>query len=173
VEADTGYDAYSTASNMGRGIDQAYFARFDPATGEILKAQVLLCRQKPDGGGKPSQIQITGIHADTTGRTYLAGYCEAFIRQRDRQTVAGRPVGAYHKPEVFLLGVSPDFKSRSVWTVFSAERCEAAAWGLTCRDERAALVGEVYEGSAITTTNAPLTNAMAHVDGYLVYWKTR
>jgi hypothetical protein len=58
---------------MGRGIDQGYFAKFDPATGKILQGQVLLTRREPNGGGKPAQIQIRGIQANREGTVYLAG----------------------------------------------------------------------------------------------------
>jgi hypothetical protein len=158
---------------MGRGIDQAYFAKFDPETGRILQGQVLLCRREPSGGGKPTQIQITGIHADEEGNVYMAGYCEAFIRQRDLQVVAGTPVGPYHRPEPFVLVVTPDFRRRLVWTVFARQSCEAAAWGLSVRDGRAAFVGEVYEGEAITLPDALQPAPAGPVDGYLVSWRTR
>jgi hypothetical protein len=173
VKADTGYDSFSVAANMGRGIDQSYFAKYDPATGNIVRGQVLLCRRTPAGGGKPTQIQIRGIGADGEGNLYLSGYCEKYIKDRDAQKVAGRKVGEYHKPEIFLLVVTPDFRTRKVWTVFSGEACEAASWGLSVRGGRAALVGEVYAGSAITTDNALQKRPAGHTDGYLVVWETK
>jgi hypothetical protein len=173
VKIDTGYDSFSVAANMGRGIDQSYFAKFDPATGNILQGQVLLCRRTARGGGKPTQIQIRGIHADRKGNLYLSGYCEKYIRDRDAQKVAGRQVREYHKPEIFLLAVTPDFRTRKVWTVFSGGKCEAACWGLSVRDGRAALLGEVYEGSVITTDNALQKRPAGHIDGYLVLWETK
>jgi hypothetical protein len=166
--AHVGYDPFSVAMNMGKGIDQAYFAKYDPATGQILLSQALLCRQNQDGKGKPTQIQIRGIHADVDGMVYLSGYCEAFIKDRDQQKVAGVPVGPYAKPEPFLMVVSPDFKKRELWTVFAKKDCEAAAWGVSVRNGNAALIGEVYEGEVITTENAPAKAPAKHVDGYLV-----
>lgn len=172
VKVDVGYDGYTSAHNMGRGIDQGYFAKFDPATGKILQGQVLLTRREPKGGGKPAQIQIKGIQADKDGTVYLAGYCEKYIKDRDAQQVAGQRVGEYHKPEPFLLIVTPDFRSRKIWTVFAAEECEAAFWGLGLRNGVAATVGEVYEGQTITTDNALQKAPAEHTDGYLVIWKT-
>jgi hypothetical protein len=173
VQTDVGYDSYSTAGNMGRGIDHAYFARFDPSNGTILASQPLLCRQKPDGGGKPSQIQIKGIAADERGNVYLAGYCEAYIKNRDAGVVQGETVGPYHKPEAFLLVVSPDFRTRRAWTVFSRDRAESAAWGVAVRGPTAALIGEVYEGSMIATTNALQPSSARPFDGYLVTWRAQ
>jgi hypothetical protein len=172
VRVDTGYDSYSVAANMGRGIDQSYFAKFDPKTGMILQGQVLLTRRQPNGGGKPAQIQIKGIDADTEGNVYIAGYCEAHIKDRAEQQVAGQTVGEYHGPEPFLLSVTPDFKQRRLWTVFAKEGCEAAAWGLSIRDGRGAIVGEVYQGEVMTTDNALQTEPVKHTDGYLVVWPT-
>ncbi|MFP3938153.1 MAG: SBBP repeat-containing protein [Phycisphaerae bacterium] len=172
VQVDVGYDGYTMAANMGKGIDQSYFAKYDPKSGEILQGQVLLCRERPDGGGKPTQIQIKGIDADEDGNVYIAGYCEAYIKDRDKQRVAGEQVGEYHAPEVFLLSVTPDFSQRRVWTVFSREDCEAAAWALAVRNGWGAFVGEVYQGEVITTDNALQTAPAEHTDGYLVIWET-
>jgi hypothetical protein len=171
LKKDTGFDSFSKAMNMGRGIDQGYFAKYDPATGEFLQGQALLCRREANGGGKPTQIQIKGIHADEKGCLYMSGYCEAYIKDRDSQKVLGVPVGAYYKPEPFLLVVSPDFRSRQVWTVF-ARHCEAASWGVSVREGVAALVAEVYEGELITTENAMQKEPPAARCGYLVTWKT-
>jgi hypothetical protein len=168
-----GYDPFSVAMNMGRGIDQAYFAKYDPATGQILLSQALLCRQNPDGKGKPTQIQIKGIHADTDGTVYLSGYCEAFIKDRDQQKVAGVPIGPYAKPEPFVMVVSPDLKKRELWTVFTKKDCEAAAWGVSVRNGNAALIGEVYEGEAITTENALVKEPAKLTDGYLVVTRAK
>ena len=167
---DTGYDSYSRAANMGRGIDQSYFAKFDPATGRILQGQVLLCRVNADGSGKPSQIQIKGIQADKKGNLYLSGYCEKFIKNRDACMIDGVAVGPYAKPEPFLLVVTPDFKTRKVWTVF-AQHGEAAAWGVSVRNGEAVLLGGVYEGTVIATGNAFQQAPDAPIAGYPVVWK--
>ena len=135
------------------------------------QGQVLLTRREPKGGGKPAQNQIKGIQADKDGTVYLAGYCEKYIKDRDAQQVAGQRVGEYHKPEPFLLVVTPDFRNRKVWTVFAADKCEAAFWGLGLRNGVAAMVGEVYEGQTITTHNALQKDPATHTDGYLVIWR--
>jgi len=170
VKKDVGYDSYTVAANMGKGIDQSYFAKFDPVTGDILQGQVLLTRRNENGSGVPAQIQIRGMQADEKGNLYLSGYCEKYIKDRDKQQVAGVRVGEYFKPEPFVLVVSPDFKKREVWTVFAKEKCEAASWGLSVRNGVAALVAEVYEGTLITTENALLKDPPAPRCGYLVAW---
>lgn len=71
-----------------------------------------------------------------------------------------------------LLVVTPDFRSRKVWTVFAAHECEAAFWGLGFRNGIADTVGEVYEDQTITTDNALQKEPTVHTDGYLVIWKT-
>ena len=168
---DTGHDSWSRASGMGGGLDHGYFAKFDPTTGDFLQGQSLLCRRQANGGGKPSQIQVRGIHADTDGNVYMSGYCQKYIKGRDECSVNGVGVGEHHKPEAFLLVVSPDFKKRHVWTVFSVAECESASWGVSVRGETAALIGEVYEGSMITTSNAMQRTPARPFDGYLVVWE--
>lgn len=167
---DTGYDSFSRASNMGPGRDHAYFAKLDPADGDILLGQALLCRQSETGGGKPGQIQIKGIHADNSGNVYLSGYCEKYIKNRSAKSVGGTAVGPYHAPEAFLMVVSPDFRTRKLWTVFS-KHCESAAWGVSVRDGTAAMVAELYEGTLITTDGALQTKPDKPYDGYLVTWR--
>lgn len=171
VAADVGYDSHSTAGHMGRGIDHAYFAKYDPANGDMLLGQPLICRRNADGSGKPSQSQIRGIHADEKGNVYISGYCEKYISKRDACTVNGMAVAAYHKPETFLMVVSPDFRKRHVWTVFSDEQSESASWGISVRGSTAALVSEVYEGRMLVTPNAMEREPMKTVDGYLVVWE--
>jgi len=48
---------------------------------------------------------------------------------------------------------------------------EAAAWGVNVRNGKAALVGEGYEGTVITTGNTLQKAPVAPIDGYLVVWK--
>jgi len=170
VNVDTGFDAFSKAYNMGRGIDMAYFAKFEPATGRILQGQALLTRATEQGGGKPAQIQIQGIDADKNGNLYLSGYAEAFIENRSQKQINGKSVGDYFKPEAFLMVVSHDFKTRKVWTVFS-EKAESASWGVAQRDGLAALIAEVYEGAMITTSNALQKKPARTTDGYMVVWE--
>lgn len=167
---DTGYDSFSRAANMGPGRDHAYFAKFDPADGKILLGQPLLCRATEAGGGKPGQIQIKGIHADKSGNVYLSGYCEKYIKNRSAQRINGTAVGPYHAPEAFLMVVSPDFRTRKVWTVFS-QHCESASWGVSVRCGTAALVAELYEGTMITTEGALQAKPGKPYDGYLMTWQ--
>ena len=156
---------------MGRGIDHSYVAKFDPATGDFLRGQAFMCRRNANGGGKPSQLQVRGIDADADGNVYMSGYCEKYIKGRDACAVNGQTVAEYHKPEAFLMVVSPDFKKRHVWTVFSGEASESASWGIAVRGKTAALIGEVYEGKMIVTGNAMRTEPARPFDGYLVVWQ--
>jgi hypothetical protein len=86
---------------------------------------------------------------------------------------AGRRAKGGRVPQTGVVPAvgAPDFRSRKVWTVFAADKCEAAFWGLGLRNGVAALVGEVFEGQTITTDNALQKDPAAHTDGYLV-WKT-
>ena len=170
VKVDVGYDNHTVAGGMGGGIDHAYFAKFDPENGNILLSQPLICRRNANGGGKPSQSQIKGIHADEKGNVYISGYCEKYIKDRDNCKINGMPVAEYYWPETFLMVVSPDFRKRHVWTVFSGEQSESASWGISVRGKTAALISEVYDGEMLVTRNAMQRVPVNAVDGYLVVW---
>ncbi len=174
VTCNTG-DVYSQAINMGAGMDHAYFARFDPVNGDILKGQALLSRETEDNSlVKPRQIQIKGIDADEDGIVYMSGYTQDYIYNRSNKSINGMTVGAMTSQtpyaEPFFMEMNQDWSARNVWTVFSKNNCEGAAWGMAYRNGIKALVGEVFTGEIITTNDAPQPAAAGVHDGFLVTW---
>ncbi len=174
----TGYDAYSNAYSMGAGIDQAYFCKYDVTNGNILKGQALLVRKNTDGTGTPNQSLIKGIEIDADGRAYMVGYCQLYLKSRATQQIAGTSVGTVattspspaNGSEIFLAIINPDWTAREVWTVFSLNNAEGAAWGIGVANGVAALAGEVFTGTMITTSNAIQGTPNSLKDGYLVTW---
>jgi len=165
-----GYDNYSNATNMGAGIDQAYFAKYDPTNGNILKSQACMVRKKPNGTDKPNQSLIKGIMADENGKVYLAGYCQPYVKNRSSLTVNNTAVGERDTSEAFVMVVNPDWLSREVWTVFTADKSESTFWGLGYRNGLAVAAGEVFGGTMITSSNALQSTSSTLYDGYMVSW---
>ncbi len=165
-----GFDSYSSAYGMGAGIDQAYFCQYDPVNGNMIRGMAAMVRKQPDGNGQPNQSQIKGIMADENGKVYLAGYCQPYIKNRALQTINGIPVGTRDTCEAFVMVVNPDWKSREIWTVMTKNKLEGAFWGLGYRNGIAAAAGEVFNGEAITTSNAIQNTRMSGYDGYMVTW---
>ena len=152
-------------------------ARLEKAAQQHPKA-----RKYEDWRKLVEQKDIDTVVVSTTDHTHapacvwamtraMSGYCEKYIKGRDACAVNGQTVAEYHKPEAFLMVVSPDFKKRHVWTVFSGEASESASWGIAVRGKTAALIGEVYEGKMIVTGNAMRTEPARPFDGYLVVWQ--
>ncbi len=174
----TGYDSYSNAYSMGAGIDQAYFCKYDPLTGNILKGQALLVRKNTDGSSTPNQSLIKAIEVDADGRLYLTGYCQLYMKSRSTLQVNGTTVGTvattFPSPangsEIFLAIIAPDWNSREVWTSFSLNNAEGSGWGIGVNNLTAALAGEVFTGTMITSSNAIQSTPGSLKDGYLVAW---
>jgi len=164
------YDNYSMASNMGAGIDHAFFFKYDPLTGQMLKGQGALVRKKQDGTDKPNQSQIKGIMADENGKVFLCGYAQPYIKNRSIQQINGITVGPKDTCEAFFMIVSPNWNSRETWTVFTQNKVESSAWGCSYRNGVGAIIGEVYAGDMITTANAIQPAKSVLYDGFLVTW---
>ncbi|MBD3319547.1 MAG: hypothetical protein GF350_00455 [Chitinivibrionales bacterium] len=169
-----GYDNYTNPVTMGAGIDHAYFCRYDPQTGDILKGQAAIVRENADGSGKPRQSQIKGIDVASDGTVYLAGYCQQYYPGRSSATVNGNSVGSVTSSlpsaEPFILVVNPGWQSRKAWVSFSKGSCEGALWGIGCNNGYVAAAGTIFGGEAITS-QAMQSAANSTREGYIVAWE--
>ena len=161
------YDAYTNAYNIG-AIPTAIVGRFDPATGALVRVQPVLGRLS---SGKGNTVRPRGVAADASGRVYVVGQANATIANRgDAYAIGGAPVAPYGGPEAFLLVVSPDFRTREVWTAFAAPG-EHLSTG-TAVDVRgsAYAVGATAERSTaqFVTTRAVQSARGAGTEGYVV-----
>ncbi len=168
-----GYDNYSNPTNMGPGIDHAYFCKYDPVNGDILKGQAAIVRENADGSGRPRQSQIKGLDAGPDGTVYMSGYCQEFLPNRSSVRINGIAVGSVSSStpaaEPFVLIVNPDWKSRKAWVSFSKSGCEGIFWGLGCRNGVVATAGTIFKGSAIVSKAEQPSSGGLH-EGYIVAW---
>ncbi len=98
---------------------KAFFARYDPATGDCELGQQF-CGRRADGQAGAVFVDQGEIHADAEGRVFLAGSAEA-----------GLPLnpggGAKDTGGDFLLVMAPDFQERLGCLRLAAERGTARA----------------------------------------------
>ncbi|MEM9554782.1 MAG: hypothetical protein AAGC60_11020 [Acidobacteriota bacterium] len=144
------YDPFSNTAGISGSFAITVFGRFEPATGDVLKLQLLLARLSSGNG---NTVVPAAIMADASGRVFVGGRAFASIQERDQQRIAGQPVGPYQSGEAFLLAVDPDFLAREVWTVFTApggtqntsvvgvaERAGRVAWSIDVANDTARLL---------------------------------
>jgi hypothetical protein len=175
-------DEYTNPFNTG-SVKMAWFARLDPATGALERAQSLLTRLSSNRG---NSISIRAIDADGSGRVFLAGSTACCIKQRSGTagapqtlTVGGVPVGNYAGGEAFFLALSSDFQTRLAWSVFAAPGLSAGdspADALTVGEEQV-LIGATLNVQANSPrgliTIDPLQASPASPDAseaYFVLW---
>lgn len=164
------FDAYNTPYQLNGAPNFTFYGRFDPASGELDKAQFLLVRLS---NGNGNTIIPYAIDADANGRLYLTGQSYASIENRDEHYVNEQPVGPYSSGEPFLLVAAPDWGRRIVWMPWAglsgAGSSSATAVGV--RGETA-VIGVALDADAdqITTPNALQTGKSAGAEGYLALW---
>jgi len=101
ISSDPYNSAYNTASNH-----ITYFARVDPATGEVLAGQFLLTRLSSTKG---NTIEPRSITADERGIVLLGGFAACCLPNRG---VDGQTLADYAGGDAWVASVSPDFKTR-------------------------------------------------------------
>jgi hypothetical protein len=116
------FDGYNTPFNLSGAKSLAWYGRFEPDSGALLRGQWLLTRL---GDGKGNSIGVGAIDAAADGTVAIAGGSAATIAGRAGMQLAGVELGAYELDEPYLLVVSPDFSARRLWTAFAAPGASA------------------------------------------------
>ena len=96
----------------------AYYARLEPATGQILKGQFAVPRLP---NTQSNTFRVRSITADEQGRVYIGGISVYAIENRRGTKIAGQSTGEYGRTDVTMLVVSEDFKTRLIWTAWNKE----------------------------------------------------
>ncbi len=110
VLSDQYHNPFNTSSNH-----ITYYARFN-LSGLIQKGQFVLPRLS---SGKGNTIRPSAITADQSGNVYIGGISAAYLANRDQLTISGKRLGTYAGGDGFLLVVSPDFRTRKLWTAWT------------------------------------------------------
>ncbi len=168
------YDAYNDPYNSG-SPHQAYYARINQNTGEVLKGQLAFARLS-NGKSNAFRVDEGTIAADEQGNIYIGGQGFSTIKDRDINQIGGETVGGYVKSDLTALVVSSDFQSRRLWTPFTQTTGTGMVQGFAVGSGRAALLGTVQQGSVITKSalnpNPFNANDGALGDIYLATWGT-
>ena len=168
-------DRYNTPVGPGRAV-LAFFARLDPLTGRLKKAQYAFPRLGPDKLNRTNTFLPRAIAADELGNVFIGGVSGLGIPDRDKQTISGTPVGTYGGDPTLLV-VSADFQRRIRWTTLTAggigshTRIDSigVAHGL-------AVAGVTVRGGRLITVD-PIVDkpdgglSPKQTDGYVILWR--
>ena len=168
-------DRYNTPVGPGRAVI-AFFARLDPVTGRLKKAQYAFPRLGPDKLNRTNTFLPRAIAADELGNVFIGGVSGLGIPDRDKQTIAGTAVGTYGGDPTLLV-VSADFQRRIRWTTLTAggigshTRIDSigVAHGL-------AVAGVTVRGGRLITID-PIVDkpdgglSPKQTDGYVILWR--
>lgn len=116
-------DNYTNTSNTNVG-KYGYFARVNPATGEVLKGQYVVNRLS---SGKGNSFGINAIAADESGQVFIGGSSAASVPDRAQLKINGASVGNYTSGEGAVIAISPDFTSRELVAVWTGNGTGAAS----------------------------------------------
>ncbi|WP_298817411.1 hypothetical protein [Chloroflexus sp.] len=118
------YDAYNNPANLSGAKSLAWYGRFDPASGTLLRGQWLLTRLSD---GKGNSISIRALAAASDGTLLITGDSACCIAGRTGMQLFNQTLGSYELSEPFVLVVNPDFTQRRLWTALAAPGATAGS----------------------------------------------
>lgn len=118
------FDQYNNPFNLSGAKSLAWYGRFDPATGALLRGQWLLTRLSD---GKGNSITIRALAAAADGTLLVVGDTACCLQGRSAMQLFGYTLGNYELGEPFALVVSPDFGQRRLWTALAAPGATAGS----------------------------------------------
>lgn len=169
------YDAYNDPYRISGAKSLAWYGRFDPVSGTLLRGQWLLTRLN-DGTG--NSISIRGLAAAADGTLVVVGSTACCLQGRKNMQLFGQVLGEYKIGEPFVLIVHPEFTQRYVWTTLAAPGKTAGsspAIAAAVTADRIAVAVNLNldptstESRALVTTGNPVfATVLGGNDGYYV-----
>lgn len=150
------FDPYNNPSNLSGAKSLAWYGRFDPATGALLRGQWLLTRLSD---GKGNSITIRALAAADDGTLLVVGDTACCLQGRSAMQLWGQTLGNYEGGEPFVLVVSPDFSRRQLWTALAAPGATAGSSPAVA----AAITGDRLALAVNLTPNTAHTRALVTV----------
>lgn len=154
-------DPYNDAYNMNGAAPVGYVARFDPATGAHQVGSIFLTRLSNNKGNAARPNAVT---ADAAGNVLIGGGAACCIQNATQRTVNGMPAmpeGTYAGGGFALL-LSPDLKTRLVWTTWNGAMGGAAnPVAVAARGGAMGILMQQAPAMNAPTTGAPLITADA------------
>jgi hypothetical protein len=152
----------------------AYYAQFNPATGELFQHQVAIPRLSD---GTSNTFRARAITADEHGYVYVGGTTAAAINNRDILQINGRTLAPYAGGDGTILVVSPDFGTRLIWTTWSnGGKHDTEITGLAAANGIATMAATARSGSLVTVqplagqASASPALAPGNPDGFFSVW---
>lgn len=150
------FDQYNNPFNLSGAKSLAWYGRFDPATGALLRGQWLLTRLSD---GKGNSITIRALAAADDGTLLVVGDTACCLQGRSTMQLWGQTLGNYEGGEPFVLIVSPDFSRRQLWTALAAPGATAGSSPAVA----AAITGDRLALAVNLTPNTAHTRALVTV----------
>lgn len=162
IAGDKFHNPYNTAANH-----ISYYARLDPATGELLKGQFLLARL---ANNKGNAVRMHAVAADEQGNVCVTGVSTFNMDKDNLPTVLGQAVASAGG---FVLVVNPDFSRRLLWTTFETDAYTSTPRAIAAANGAIAIASNVTK-DAMLTHNAVQKNANSpskeSPDAYVAVW---
>jgi hypothetical protein len=168
--AQPGGDSHVNPFNT-RSNHITYAARFEPASGALIRGFFLLTRLTNTNGNTIEPRAITG---DAEGRFYVGGFAAFEIKNRSVVNFNGTTMAAYAGSDAWLLVTSPDLTQRETWVAFN-NGGQGVVRGLVAKRGSAALAASINTGAMFTTSNALQSDAPSSTPtiqnaGYFAQW---
>ncbi|MGQ9876607.1 MAG: hypothetical protein ACUVSL_15265 [Chloroflexus sp.] len=165
------YDTYNNPFNISGAKSLAWYGRFDPQSGQLLRGQWLLTRLSD---GKGNSISIHALAAAADGTLLLVGGAACCLQGRSGMQLFNQTLGNYEISEPFVLVVNPDFTRRLLWTALAAPGATAGsspAIAAAITSDRLLIAANLKPNSAnsralITTGNPIFATRIGGTDGY-------
>lgn len=147
----TRIDDYSRLHNSG-AAHLSYYARVNPATGELITAQMSFPRRE---NKKANAMRLGDIAVGADGQLFFGGSAGASIYNRENLTLNGESVGGYVGSDRVWMAVAPNFEVRNFWTVLAAEPGKGRVIGVDVGYGYSAALSNVKSGTVPVTTGEP------------------
>jgi hypothetical protein len=172
------FDNYNDPFNISGAKSLAWYGRFEPDSGALLRGQWLLTRLND---GKGNSISIRAIDAAEDGTLLLAGDSAYAIKGRVGMQLGGVTLGDYESGEPFFMVMSPDLTARRLWTALAAPGTSAGSSALRGAAIRAGVLvagGTLSQRASappralFTSADAPQPALVGGAEGYLLTMPT-
>ncbi len=161
-------DVYNTVTGATAN-HVLFFARFEPRDGSELVGEFAMTRAP---AGAVNALRGRSIASDEQGDVYIGGFAACCIPGRSRLSIGGQSVPAYSGDDLFVLGVSSDFRTRLFWSAWGGRgsvHAVAAARTMVAMAGRVTSGGLVsYQPVALADGQQPTPSSPA---GYLSVWR--
>ncbi|QTA80512.1 pectin lyase fold-containing [Desulfonema limicola] len=144
-------DSFNDGAGAGSGRF-AYFAKLDPATGEIDAGQF---QYSSAGINEARSFEIFAVQSDESGKVMAGGRSEYDMPERNKLTINRVPPGTRINNENALICVSPDFSRRTLAACWTGEE-QADISKITALDSShgiSVIIGETL-GNILTANSA-------------------